>query len=128
MEKKVLWETFGKNVRIDKKEFYRKLNFINDCFQKTNKFSWNEEFPGTEKILTEQYNMLYLKKYQMQLEMFDELLLSFGVECIDRRETRNGFYIEYLNFGDPYVPTIVYCNGWKNRFRIAKNGWSEFVK
>lgn len=128
MEAKRLWETFGETIKIDKEEFYRKVSLINDCFQEINCFPWKEEFPGTEKVLSEQYDVLYLKKYQMQLEMFDELLLSTGVECIDRRETRNGYYIEYLNFGDPYIPTIVACSGWKNKLRIAPYGWAQYVK
>ena len=58
----------------------------------------------------------------------DELLETYGVECINKEETKNGYDVYYLNVGDPYVPTMVYYNSFKPQIRLAVGGYADYVK
>jgi hypothetical protein len=52
----------------------------------------------------------------IRLHCLDALLGTFGIEAF---QTRNGTWVEYLNTGETYSPTIVRMNG---HYRIASWG------
>ncbi len=56
----------------------------------------------------------------VRLHCLDALLETFGVEAF---QTRNGTWVEYLNTGDTYAPTIVRMNG---NYRIAS--WGDIAE
>lgn len=62
------------------------------------------------------------------MDALNHILEGYGIEGISEKETKNRQYIEYINFGDPYVPTIVYCKAWKNPIRIEPEGYAGLVK
>lgn len=56
----------------------------------------------------------------VRLHCLDALLGTFGVEAF---QTRNGTWVEYLNTGETYCPTIVRMNG---NYRIAS--WGDIAE
>jgi len=46
------------------------------------------------------------------MELANEMLQGYGVECIwgfaDPNSSREAPDIEYVNLGDPYIPTVIY--------------------
>jgi hypothetical protein len=56
----------------------------------------------------------------IRLHCLDALLETFGTEAF---QTRNGTWVEYLNTGDTYAPTIVRING---HYRIAS--WGDIAE
>ncbi len=56
----------------------------------------------------------------VRLHCLDALLETSGVEAF---QTRNGTWVEYLNTGDTYAPTIVRMNG---HYRIAS--WGDIAE
>lgn len=56
----------------------------------------------------------------VRLHCLDALLGTFGVEAF---QTRNGTWVEYLNTGESYCPTIVRMNG---NYRIAS--WGDIAE
>jgi hypothetical protein len=56
----------------------------------------------------------------VRLHCLDALLETFGIEAF---QTRNGTWVEYLNTGDTYAPTIVRMNG---HYRIAS--WGDIAE
>ena len=56
----------------------------------------------------------------LRLTCLDALLGTFGVEAF---QTRNGRWVEYLNTGDTYAPTIVRMGG---HYRIAS--WGDIAE
>lgn len=56
----------------------------------------------------------------VRLHCLDALLETFGIEAF---QTRNGEWVEYLNTGDTYAPTIVRMNG---HYRIAS--WGDIAE
>jgi len=120
LEAKALFDQFGRKLHTGKREFYRKIRAIKEGDINT------EDFPATFAWERSCYRSPSYKEVAM--EALDELLETSGVESIDASETRNGEYVDYLNFGDPYIPTVVRCTAWVHEFRIARGGYAEFVK
>ena len=56
----------------------------------------------------------------VRLHCLDALLGTFGIEAF---QTRNGTWVEYLNTGDTYAPTIIRMNG---HYRIAS--WGDIAE
>jgi len=56
----------------------------------------------------------------IRLHCLDALLETFGTEAF---QTRNGTWVEYLNTGDTYAPTIIRING---HYRIAS--WGDIAE
>ena len=56
----------------------------------------------------------------VRMHCLDALLETFGIEAF---QTRNGTWVEYLNTGDTYAPTIVRMNG---HYRIAS--WGDIAE
>lgn len=56
----------------------------------------------------------------VRLHCLDALLGTFGVEAF---QTRNGTWVEYLNTGETYSPTIVRMHG---NYRIAS--WGDIAE
>ena len=56
----------------------------------------------------------------LRLHCLNEVLEAFGIEAF---QTRNGPWVEYLNTGDTYAPTIVRMNG---HYRIAS--WGDIAE
>jgi len=54
------------------------------------------------------------------LHFLDEFPGTFGIEAF---QTRNGTWVEYLNTGDTYAPTIIRMNG---HYRIAS--WGDIAE
>lgn len=64
------------------------------------------------------YNPHNLSELKMQL--LNVICDSYGVEGI---QDKNGYWLEYLNFGDTYDTTIIY---YKNRFFVSS--WGDVVE
>lgn len=73
-----------------------------------------ETLPAGEARIRECYNPPTTS--DIRLHCLDALLGTFGIEAF---QTRNGKWVEYLNTGDTYSPTIVRMNG---HYRIASWG------
>ena len=127
MAVKRLWETFGKSLAIEKKEFYRKVKVINNLNGKIDWTILEKEFPETYREIMSSGLFCRLSA-EVRLEAIGELLKIVEIERIDWKETITGWYLDYLNVGDPYKPTIVYCRSWRRGPRIALNGWAQYVK
>jgi len=120
LEAKALYDQFGRKLHTGKREFYRKIRAIKEGRINA------ADFPATSAwerscFCRPSYN-------ELAMSALSELLECYGVESIDTSETRNGEYIDYLNVGDPYIPTVVRCTAWTHEFRVAKGGYAEFVK
>jgi len=120
LEAKALFDQFGRKLHTRKREFYRKIRAIKEGDINA------EDFPATFAWERSCYCRPPYNGIAMQA--LSELLETSGVEAIHASETRNGEYVDYLNFGDPYVPTVVRCTAWVHEFRIARGGYAEFVK
>ena len=77
-----------------------------------------ETLPAGEARIRECYNPPTTS--DVRLHCLDALLGTFGVEAF---QTRNGTWIEYLNTGETYSPTIVRMNG---NYRIAS--WGDIAE
>ena len=124
MTSKILWEAYGSNLHTDKREFYRKHRSIEGYPMKG--IDYELEFPKTFQWVRSCYNRP--KKNEIKMEMYNELIEGCGVEAIHPTETKNSEYIDYINVGDPYIPTIVYCSAWVHPFKFASEGWAQYVK
>ena len=56
----------------------------------------------------------------VRMHCLDALLETFGIEAF---QTRNGTWVEYLNTGETYAPTIIRMNG---HYRIAS--WGDIAE
>lgn len=77
-----------------------------------------ETLPAGEARIRECYNPPTTS--DVRLHCLDALLGTFGVEDF---QTRNGTWVEYLNTGETYSPTIVRMNG---NYRIAS--WGDIAE
>lgn len=77
-----------------------------------------ETLPAGLARIRECYNSP--KTSDVRLHCLDALLGTFGVEAF---QTRNGTWVEYLNTGETYSPTIVRMNG---HYRIAS--WGDIAE
>lgn len=77
-----------------------------------------ETLPAGEARIRECYNPPTTS--DIRLHCLDALLGTFGIEAF---QTRNGTWVEYLNTGDTYSPTIVRMNG---HYRIAS--WGDIAE
>jgi hypothetical protein len=116
-----VYAIFGGKLRTPETAFHAKYRAIKQGYA----VNYTEyDFPATRAWLRACYNTPHIA--ELRLAALDELLEGFGVETIDPAETKNGFRIDYINMGDPYVPTIIYCAAWKYRYRIG--AWGDYVK
>lgn len=77
-----------------------------------------ETLPAGEARIRECYNPPTTSDIRMHC--LDALLGTFGIEAF---QTRNGTWVEYLNTGETYSPTIVRMNG---HYRIAS--WGDIAE
>ena len=77
-----------------------------------------ETLPAGEARIRECYNPPSTS--DVRLHCLNEVLETFGIEAF---QTRNGTWVEYLNTGDTYAPTIVRING---HYRIAS--WGDIAE
>lgn len=77
-----------------------------------------ETLPAGEARIRECYNPPTTS--DVRLHCLDALLGTFGVEAF---QTKNGTWVEYLNTGETYSPTIVRMNG---NYRIAS--WGDIAE
>lgn len=77
-----------------------------------------ETLPAGESRIRECYNPPTTS--DVRLHCLDALLGTFGIEAF---QTRNGTWVEYLNTGETYSPTIVRMNG---NYRIAS--WGDIAE
>jgi hypothetical protein len=117
INKKALYELFEKTTKFSKKDFYRYCNGIKAGIDLP---------PMTEAWINRCYHSPFFSERAMNT--LDEICGTYGVETIDASETKNGYPIDYLNTGDPYYPTIVYCAIWINSIKIAHSGYAQYVK
>ena len=61
-------------------------------------------------------------RHELKMAALDAILGTFGVEAAFE-DGKVWPYLEWLNVGDPYVPTVVYTNG---RYKIACYG--DFIQ
>jgi len=120
LEAKALFDQFGRKLETGKREFHRKIRAIKEGHINA------ADFPATFAWERSCYRGPAYNEVAMHA--LSELLECYGVESIDSSETKNGEYIDYLNVGDPYIPTVVRCTAWTHEFRLAKGGYAEFVK
>ena len=59
----------------------------------------------------------------IRLNMLNDLLGGFGVECSGAVDMRNGAPLEYINTGDTYTPTICLFRG-----RWVLSSWGDIVE
>jgi len=111
---KRLYDVFGKRIRLTRGEFYAAMRNLDKDIYPENMDMNLGNYPG-------------LCQASFVMRALDILLEGHGWECIRQPGTKDGL-IEYLNFGDPYVPTILYCEGWKRPFRFAPGGWGDYIK
>ena len=65
---------------------------------------------------------------QTKMRELDKLLETYGVEYLEKKDTKKGLLISYLNVGDPYVPTLVCCNAWAHPIKLSVGGYASYVK
>lgn len=118
---KTLWELTGDKSKYTKRQFYAMVRAI-----KENKISSSGLFPVTDAWLNKCYRYPY--KCEIKLEALNELLETYGVEYIEPKESTTNEYVDFLNVGDPCVATIVHCSAWTRAYRVAWNGYSQYVK
>lgn len=117
MNTKFIYEyIIGNNNTLKYKVFKRKFDAI-----------LQGEF---DTVYYERLRLCYHKprKFEQILDNLDTICNTYGVECIEPDESKNGYRIYYLNVGDSYIPTIVYCGGWTHKFKIAYSGYVQYVK
>ena len=124
MTSKVLWDAYGDKLHTDKSEFYRKHRLIEGYPAKS--IDYDREFPFISQWIRSCYNRPEVDEIKM--ELYNELIEGHGVESIHYTETKNGEYIDYINVGDPYIPTIVHCTVWVHPFKFASEGFAQYVK
>jgi hypothetical protein len=56
----------------------------------------------------------------LRMHVLNALAGGYGIEAF---KTKKGDYVEYLNVGDPYTPTLIYFNG---NYCIAS--WGDFAE
>ena len=117
---KALYEVFGSASKKSKVDFYALAKRIKEAEYEA------PGFESTYKWIQSCYNMPF--RSEIRMEMLNELLEGFGTEEISGNETKSGCRITYINFGDPYFPTVIFCNVWKYPYRIAKGGWGNYIK
>lgn len=61
---------------------------------------------------------------EIRMAIADELLEGYGVESIDRKETKTGRSILYSNQGDTYTLTL--CRTCKDTYRVCC--WGDLIK
>jgi hypothetical protein len=117
MNAKRLYRLFEKSIKISRKEFFAYCASI----------PRGGEFPPlTQKWVESCYHRP--AGHEIVLHAFDEICGTHGVEYIGKEETKQGVIVEYLNVGDPYVPTLLYCPAWVNPYKIAEGGYASVVK
>jgi hypothetical protein len=93
-------------------------------------YTWNnlreeyqKHFPNTDKWIASCYNMP--RRYEVIMNMFNELLEGFGVEAIESDRYIDNYFryfcMEYVNLGDTYDLTIVYLTE-EDRFICSSYG------
>ena len=60
------------------------------------------------------------KTWDIRLTCLNALLEGHGLECF---QTKNGSWVEYINMGDTYMPTIVRVNG---HYRVTS--WGDIAE
>lgn len=61
-------------------------------------------------------------KHEKIMAALNEVLGGFGIETTDNPKNSDD-YIEYINVGDTYIPTILYYNG-----KFIFSTWGDFVE
>ena len=124
MNAKQLWDAYGEKLHRSKKEFYRGYKLLFGKSEEFDQAEFDKMFPATqEKCRYSSPSWPVVRK-----QALDELMEGFGWEPLDPSETRNGYEMQYINFEDPYIPTVVYCYGWQRRYKFCPAGWAQFVK
>jgi hypothetical protein len=124
MTSKLLWDEYGDKLHTDKREFYRKHRLIEGF--PANGIDYDREFPRIFQWARSCYNRPRIN--DVKIELYNELIEGCGIESIHPDETKNGEYIDYINVGDPYMPTIVHCTSWVHQFKFASGGYAQYVK
>lgn len=112
---KRLYDAFGKRIPLTRGDFCAVMRDLD-----------NGIYPSQMGIQPGDYADSSLISFR--LRALDILLEGNDWEAIVPAETKNGHTLCYINFGDPYVPTILYCEGWKRPFRFAPGGWGDYIK
>lgn len=60
------------------------------------------------------------KTWDVRLHCLNALAGTYGVEGF---QTRAGEYVEYLNTGDTYAPTVIY---WRGRYTVGS--WGDIAE
>lgn len=63
------------------------------------------------------------KSTEIKLAAINDLTGGFGVESAETANT--GEYMDYVNQGDPYVPTVIL---WRGALRMCDGGWGSFIE
>jgi len=80
-------------------------------------------FPQTEEWRIGCYNEPWRSK--MVMSALDEIVHGYGVGSVDGCETRDRNRLEYVNFGDPYIKTLLHYQGSSKVFIGA---WGDCIK
>ena len=112
---KRLYDVFGKCIPLIRGEFYAAMLNLDKGIYPENMGMPLGDYSGDRRAT-------------LVMRALDILLEGHGWECIRHPETKTSLLIDYLNFGDPYVPTILYCERWKRPFRFAPGGWGDYIK
>ena len=60
------------------------------------------------------------KTWDIRLTCINAILQGYGVECF---QLKNGSWVEYINLGDAYTPTVLRVNG---NYRVAS--WGDIAE
>lgn len=112
---KRIYDTYGEKLKLSRRDFYKAMRDLDKGI-----------YPDQMRIQPGDYPLS--SRESLALRALDILLEGNGWEAITPAETKNGYEICYLNFGDPYIPTILYCAEWKRPYKLALCGWGDYVK
>jgi hypothetical protein len=115
MNVRKLYEVFEKTIKLDRKEFTRQVHAIGVCYPPETQ-AWIDRCSHRPSWI------------ECDLASLDELCGTYGVEYIEADYAKPGKRVRYLNTGDPYTPTLLFCLAWKNPYRIATGGYASVVK
>jgi hypothetical protein len=112
------------NIRLIRNIMTGKNRIVHDVIE-TYCFEHREALksiaPNTEKWLHSCHNMPSL--HYVKMEIFNELLKGYGVEYIPKGHNAKSPSIEYVNFSDTYIDTLLYING-----RYIIGNWGYYVE
>lgn len=125
---KILYEAFVTKSQYTKDRFYKAFNLAMNRYHGLphDPEKLRDFFPHTEKEIDGFFHRP--GKVQALMMRLDELCGSFGVEYVQAEESKTGRQIEYLNMGDPYIPTVVYLYGYTQPIKFLPGGWGDLVK